>query len=200
MKFQLVGMLESAVIFTGIYLFFYFTLILIDSLSGAGRAPEHYVSMSFCSVAIVFIFICFSVTRKGLFNNLLLFGNTRSTISAAFTLCCVVISALFGVLSILSDLLNNFMASLFHFNGADNLLMMYSGKSQGSIAENFLWFFALLLILSSIASLYGALNYKIGKKFTVLFWHQYPARNASCIIALLYSCCCFDLNHMVYRA
>lgn len=162
-KFQSKRILESLAVFTMIYLLFYVAMIAAFAIS----PYKGNFSGSYFLASLIFLYVVIAALYNGIFNSLLMFGNTRCTILTSFYLTSLWLSALVAILSELNELLNSSLSHTFRF-------ATYSGV--GSIYHNLnplselLLFFTLFLLVTMIAYIYGALSYKIGKIFRIIFW------------------------------
>ena len=163
-KFELSRLLPSISIFLGIYIASYLLLIvLLATTSGSSGTTN----MNLCFAANIFIAVFLIATYKNFYNNLLMFGNTRQSIINAMFIISVMISIGFAALSLLSEYLNTWLGDLFSFPTSSMFKLIYG---QVNDFEELLFFMTMLLALCAFALLYGALEYKIGKKFKVIFW------------------------------
>lgn len=166
LKFQSRRLLISTAVLTAIYIAIYiFTIVLITVIDSFGETGT--TNMSFFCVAFIFAFISISVTYKDTFNNLLMFGNTRQTILNSFYLCAVAFSATLAILSELGELLDAGMSHVFKPIAASVLVQIYADLNA---PQTLLWLFTLFLMLVMFALVYGALRYKFGKIFKIIFW------------------------------
>jgi hypothetical protein len=95
-------------------------------------------------------------------------GNTRREILTSNYIAVTIVTAGCAVLSLLSGYLNALMSNLLNVQTSDLLNMIYGNGIND--AEKLLWFFALLLLFSCTALIYGALEYKFGRIFKQIFF------------------------------
>lgn len=162
-RFQSKRILESFAAFTLIYLLFYVIAVIAVT-----QIPNHgNFNGTFFFAAFIFTFVIIAALYNNVFNSLLMFGNTRRTILSSFYITCIWFSAMVAVLSELSELLNSTISGIFHFAANPIVDGIYGNPNPLS---EMLWFFTLFLLVTMIAYIYGALCYKIGKMFRVIFW------------------------------
>jgi hypothetical protein len=165
-KFELTRFLATTGVFLGLYCFFYLMMIALY-LGSEGLNDDSASNMNFCFAAAVFAPIILMIVYKGFTNGLMMFGNTRQTILNSLFISCGVISAAFALLSLLSDYVNAFFGKICGFK-ADIFLNAAYGPT--SIAERLLFFFTLLLTVCAFGLFYGAMEYRIGRAFRLIFW------------------------------
>lgn len=173
-QFQMKSMMKRILYFMMYYSVIYIALILLLSLVNPKPDSGGNIVAGFSISGAIFVFIIITVSYKSIFNFLLMFGNTRKNIFlssvSAITLASVALSAI----SVLFDLLDKFFVSkvVNNFNVEKNmdLLNTLIYKKGVTIAEEFLWYAAMFILVCSFALLYGSLRYKFGKAFTIAFW------------------------------
>lgn len=165
-RFILERIARSVAICTAIYFAVYTAIVvLIYTIGISGHNTNTNANYIIC--ALIFIFILFSSYYKGLYNHLLLFGNTRRSILGALFLSGVLCATAMAVLSVLSDALNLLLSRILGFRTFMLLQIFYP---DAGVAAQLLWYFALLLLVFCFGMLYGALAYRFGKKFRIVFW------------------------------
>ncbi|HEX3027482.1 MAG TPA: hypothetical protein VHR42_09725, partial [Clostridia bacterium] len=166
-RFEFGHLCKEAGIFTAIFFAAYLAIILLVycTLSATGTSTTN---MNFSFAAVIFSFVLMASSYKGHYNNLMMFGNTRSNILFSFFLKNLILSAFFGVISILSDYFNLLCSQIFHFQTFAFLKMIYENKPGSAL--QLVWFFTLFTLIGSVGLLYGALAYKFGRQFKRWFW------------------------------
>lgn len=163
-KFEFSRLLPSIAVFLGIYITCYLLLIILFATTSGSSGSTN---MNLCFPAGIFITIYLMAIYKNYYNNLMMLSNTRRAILNSMFIVSGIISAVFAILSLLSDYLNAGLGKLIGFRTIVFLDMAYGSTS---LFEKLLFFFSMMLTLCAFALLYGALEYKIGKVFKVIFW------------------------------
>lgn len=191
-RFQSKRISRFVVIYLLIYVLSYGLAAAVMAIESVRGQSHGTVNANFSYFAVILAFIGISSAYKGLFNNLLIFGNTRSTIQCSFFTFAVLFSAELAALSEISELLNVCLGHFFPMIKSTGLSKVYTGLNP---LQELLWFFTLILIFVMLGYLYGAFTYKFGKIFVVGFW---------CGIGLLLTCSSLlsdaDLLSALYKA
>ncbi len=171
LRFELHRSARMVAICIGFYALF-FILFLVMELTARRGMDGNYYNYYFFTVAVFFIFAAVAFPYGGLSNSLLLFSNTRRAIFAAGVLNAAVLAAGLAVLSVISDLFNPWLNGMLHFKSMQFLTLIYPGVAETG-AGILLWlffYFAALLALAGLGLVYGTLQYRFGKRFTIVFW------------------------------
>lgn len=127
------------------------------------------VNTSFYFAGTIYIFAFITSSYKQLFNNLIMFGNTRKSLVFSSFIAYAALSIVISVISIVSILLDISFTAVSKVNsGFDILGILYEGNAN--IAAKFLWFLAFFILVSAFSMLFGSLAYKFGKAFIIIFW------------------------------
>lgn len=169
LRFQTKNMIISIIYFTVIYFLVSIGLLCIPLLSG-GDITTNSFSSGFIIGAVFFAFVYVIADYRQSFNYLMINGNTRKTIFVSSSLSNIVLSFILTFLTFIFDitdsLINRMLAG--DSNTTVNLLqIIYPGCSKASVL---LFCTAMLIALTAFSMLYGALAYKFGKYFIILFW------------------------------
>lgn len=169
LNFELRYMCKSTLVFLegfyfGIYAVIAGILLYADQHGNSGSN----VNTSFYIAGAVYIFAFIASSYRPLFNNLLMFGNTRKSIVFSSFVANIALSALIAVISVFSVFLDTSFTAVSGNSGFDILDIIYRGNVN--IAAEFLWFLAFFILVSAFAMLYGSLIYKLGKVFIGAFW------------------------------
>jgi len=167
LRFQIDQIKTSTIIFFSIFVSFYILLIALLYTTSSGDSSGS-VNGNFAFAAVFFLFINTTVNYTAIYNNLLIFGNTRKNINISFLSSAAIISAIFAALSIILDVLNRAFLPLFGIESSDLISALFPYGSQ--IMLRFLWFFTVMLVVAGVALLFSALNYIFGKTFKRVFW------------------------------
>ncbi|MFT9056983.1 MAG: SPW repeat protein [Ethanoligenens sp.] len=163
--FALARIWKSAVIITIIYFAFIIGLTtLINAVTPDG--PKTVQSSLILFVVIYTFFFMYSL-YKNMWNNLLLFGNTRTTSFGGILLATLCADAAFAILSVLSDGFTVVWSRVMHFTGGSIYGIL---DPQASPIQGVWYYFCLLFAVSCFGLLYGTLFYKIGRAFHAIFW------------------------------
>lgn len=165
-KFELSRAIKSVAIFLGIYITAYILLTILFSVVSRTEGTSNMVLIFAVSI---FISVLLMATYTNFFNNLMMFGNTRQTVLSSMFIFSAVMSAGLAIISLLSDYLNMGIGKLLNLLPINFSLSMANYKNVNDF-ETLLFYFALLFCLCMFSLLYGALEYKIGKMFKVIFW------------------------------
>lgn len=168
LNFELKYLSKSTLVFLGFYFGIYIVIAALILLSNKNGDSTANVNTSFCIAGAIYIFAFITSSYKTLFNNLMMFGNTRKSIVFSSFIAYAALSVVISVISIISILLDNSFTAVSGNGGFDLLDMLYQGNVN--IATKFLWFIAFFILVSSFAMLYGSLTYKFGKVFIGAFW------------------------------
>lgn len=166
-NFQLRSMLKSTVLFLGGYFLVSLALLLLF-LGLRGSNSNGDFNSGFFIGGAIFSFIYVIANYRGMFNYMLMFGNTRKNIFLSNAISVVIMSVLLAAVSILSELIEDISSNILHFRDPVNILgLMYNGLNK---ATEFLWFTAFFIVICSFSMLYSSLAYKLGKVFVTVFW------------------------------
>lgn len=163
-KFELSRLLTSMGVFLGIYIAAYLLMMILFANTSGNSGTTN---MNLCFAAGIFITVVLMATYKNFYNNLMMFGNTRQSIINSMFIISAMISVTFAILSLLSEYLNTWLGKILAFSTSSLLNMIYGRVND---FEKLLFFMTMLLALCTFALLYGALEYKIGRIFKVIFW------------------------------
>lgn len=165
-KFELSRSIKSLLIFLGIYIIAYILLTVMASVVSHSEGSSNSALIFGVSI---FISVLLMASYKNFFNNLMMFGNTRQTILSSLFIFSAILSAGLAIISLLSDYLDLAIAKPINF-----LPIILTSRIVGYRDANdfgtLLLYFTVLFCLCMFALLYGALEYKIGKMFIVIFW------------------------------
>ncbi|HEX2947585.1 MAG TPA: hypothetical protein VHT96_16730 [Clostridia bacterium] len=161
--YQIKTKIMGTLIFLGYYFAISLALLALMSISGGNY------NSTFSFVAGIFIFVYVIVDYRSKTNYLLMYGNTRKNIFAAAVLSNIAISifltAISAVASIIEGALPKFTRHYLENGG------VFKGiYPESNFATEMLYILGLLILISSVSTIYGALAYKFGKAFSVPFW------------------------------
>lgn len=171
LRFTLGRTARITAVFIGIYILCC-ALYLLLTFTRAANA-KGYFSYDLFNVSLFFSFIAVAVTYSLFWNSLLLFGNTRRAIYVVSAANTAVLAAVLAVLCALSSPLNFRLAGLLGLHSVNLLKAIYPDVPDGTPGGFLLWlllYFSALLAVSGAALLYGALHYRFGKRFILVFW------------------------------
>lgn len=156
---------KSAVTVTILYFAFVIAITII--LNAAAPDGIKTTQSSLVFFAFIYLFFALYSLYKNIWNNLLLFSNTRKLAFEGILLATLCMDAAFAVLSILSDRFTILLGGSMHFKTGSVYGLLDPGTSPGG---GLIYYFGLLFAVSGFSLLYGALLYKIGKTFHIIFW------------------------------
>lgn len=168
--FQNKNMLKNTFLYVLYYTLAVLLLMLLPIIfKGLRIGGNAYGKSNFYLPAGIFTFAYIVSTYKETFNYLLLFGNTRKTIFISSIVTNTAMSLLLAVISLISTFVEAPIANWFGYDsiGTDLLDFIYQSNSW---ASKLLFIAAFLILLAAFSMLYGALSYKLGKVFTIVFW------------------------------
>lgn len=167
--FQNKNMVKSTLIFMLYYTMISLFLLLLPVIFKDLRIGGSNFNSGFYMAAAIFAFVYVIASYKETFNYLLLFGNTRKTIFISSIVTNTAMSLLLAVISLISTFVEAPIANWFGYDsiGTDLLDFIYQSNSW---ASKLLFIAAFLILLAAFSMLYGALSYKLGKVFTIVFW------------------------------
>jgi hypothetical protein len=172
-RFQSRIILKSTLWFLGIYfaislvLFLIFAWMITSLPNTSGN-----MNSGFFFAGAIFTFIYVAVSYKSNFNFMLMFGNTRKNIFFSTAVVSVVLSVIMTCITMAAQILDVVKAKIIPGNGKSfdlELLNTLYPKATNAASE-FLWYMAVYLVVFSLAILYGAMAYKLGKIFIIAFW------------------------------
>jgi hypothetical protein len=159
---------KSVLTFLGFYSVIYtLIVILIMQVFRSGGASGS-INTSFYIAGAIFIFAFISSSYKQLFNNLLIFGNTRKSMFVSSSIAYAVLSVLIALVSTASLELDRMLIASRSVSVSDLLNLLYQGNNNAAL--KFVWFLAFFLLVSAFSMLFGSLAYKWGKVFMTAFW------------------------------
>jgi len=139
------------------------------SINGSNDTVTNFqISNMFVLPCIIFMFIALSSVYKQYFNYLLMMSNKRRNIMQSFLINIISAALFLSLISILMNLFAEISTKIFKYNKIDFIHFIYSKNING--LSEFLWSFALLLMIGSFGLLFGSLKYKLGKVFVIAFW------------------------------
>lgn len=168
LKFQIKRMLISTLVFILLYYLASFAMTSIIIISAKQKSSSF--NSGFFIGAAFFAFIYVIADYRSSFNYLMIYGNTRRTTFLSTSIINVILSVILAVFSVVSNLLDGTIANLIGFgreSGINLLQLMYPNSNK---ASEMLFLIALTIMITSFSMLYGALNYKFGKIFLIVFW------------------------------
>lgn len=169
-RFTLARIWKSALIVTLIYFAFIIGVTtLINTITPDGTKV---MQSSLILFAFIYLFFFLHSLYRNLWNNLLLFGNTRMASFGGILLAILCVDAAFAILSVLSDGFTVFLGGVMHFQTGSFYGVL---DPQASPIQGIWYYFCLLFAVSCFSLLYGTLLYKIGKAFHAIFWIAFAA-------------------------
>jgi hypothetical protein len=157
---------------TLVFLFFYIIVVvglLSITIVSSGTKTSSFGS-SFLTGSKIFVFIYAAADYRSSFNYLLIFGNTRKTIFISTMLANIALSLTMSVLTTLLSVLEIFVTNTIISGYTVDMNLIHLLYPQSNIATEFLFITFMYVMVSTFASIYGALAYKFGKFFIVPFW------------------------------
>lgn len=167
-RFQTRSMLRSTLGFTLSYIAVCAGLISVTVISDAVRISAF--SSGLYIGAAIFVFIYAASDFRSSYNYLLIFGNTRKTISFSTAITNVILSVIMAVFAVLSIAADSLITRLAGGSDALNINLVNFMYPNSSTASILLFLTALYIMITSFATLYGSLVYKFGKLFITIFW------------------------------
>lgn len=163
LKFELYYLGRVTLGFLGSYFVIYFTIMCLALLSPKVIVGGSFNS-SFAIAGAIFTFIFITTSYKMLFNNLLLFGNTRKNIMISSFVAYFALSVVTAAVSVMSAYLEGTLvrSNVNFFNA------LY--PQNVNAATEFIWFLAFFVFISICGMLHGSLSYKFGRVFKIIFW------------------------------
>ncbi len=143
-----------------------YLLTIYENIASNGRS-SFSSSMSFTAVIFGFVYVIADYKSKT--NYLMMFGNTRKNIFLSSLLSNVILSVLLAVISAVFSIIENALAELF-YKSENNMNLFHSIYPESNIGTEILYMFALFILITSFSTLYGALAYKFGTIFKIVFW------------------------------
>lgn len=167
--FQNKSMLKSTLIFIFYYTIVCLGMFLLPVIFSELKVGGTSFNSGFNMGASVFAFIYVIASYKEMFNYLLLFGNTRRTIFLSSIVTNIALSIILAVVSAISPYVESTITKLFGYNNTNVKLLNFI-YPDSNWASELLFVTALIILLTSFSMLYGALSYKLGKIFIIVFW------------------------------
>lgn len=167
-RYQTRNMVKSTLVFLFFYILVLAGLLSITIVSSGTKITTF--GSSFFTGSMIFAFIYAAADYRSSFNYLLIFGNTRKTIFLSTMLANIALSLTMSILTTLLNVIETFVANTFINGYILEINLIHLLYPESNVATEFLFITFLFILVSTFASIYGALNYKFGKFFIVPFW------------------------------
>ncbi len=124
--------------------------------------------------SVIFLF-AISIRFREDFNFLLTLSNTRRDIFLAYLGTALVFSAIFSGLILLERVIVDHLNQVLGFHNITDPLHLFAPYAVNNLFLQFVYFLTLCFFCSVTGIFLGSLLYRLGKKFTLLFWLVFSA-------------------------
>lgn len=156
-------------IFLGFYTVISAALYLLTIIVNSASNGHSSISSSMTFAAAIFGFVYVIADYKSKTNYLMMFGNTRKNIFLSSLSSNVILSVLLTIISAVFSFVENALAELL-YKSENNMNLFHSIYPESNIGTEILYMCALFILITAFSTFYGALAYKIGTIFMVVFW------------------------------
>ncbi len=119
---------------------------------------------------ILFMVLAVSLRFKEDFNYLLTLGNTRLKIFQTNMVFNTGLSVLVALVVLIEKLVVDKLNIILNYRNITDFFHLISPYSTNNILLQFLYFLSLSILISMAGFLIGTLFYRLGNKFTIVFW------------------------------
>ncbi len=156
-------------IFLGFYIAICAALYLLTIFANIASNDRSSFSSSMSFSAVIFAFVYVIADYKSKTNYLMIFGNTRKNIFLSSLSSNLVLSILLTIISTIFTFIENTLAELL-YKGGNNMNLFHAIYPESNMGMEMLYMCALFILVTSFSTFYGALAYKIGAIFKIVFW------------------------------
>lgn len=169
LSYQIKKKLMGTFIFLGFYTAICAALYLLTLFANNASDGHSGFSSSMTFTAAIFGFVYVIADYKSKTNYLMMFGNTRKNIFLSSLSSNIVLSVLLTIISAVFSIMENALAELFYKSG-NNMNLFHAIYPESNIGTEMLYMGALFILITAFSTFYGALAYKIGTIFKIIFW------------------------------
>jgi len=169
LSYQIKRKVMSTFIFLGFYTAICAVLYLLTLFANSTSNGHSSFNSSMFFTAAIFGFVYVIADYKSKTNYLMMFGNTRKNIFLSSLSSNIVLSVLLMIISTVFSIIESALTELL-YKSNEGMNLLHAIYPESNMGTEMLFMGALLILITSVSTLYGALAYKFGSIFKILFW------------------------------
>lgn len=169
LSYQIKRRVTSTFIFLGFYIAICAVLYLLTLFANNTSNGHSSFNSSMFFTAAIFGFVYVIADYKSKTNYLMMLGNTRKNIFLSSLSSNIVLSVLLMIISAVFSIIESALSELL-YKSNEGMNLLNAIYPESNMGKEMLFMSALLILITSVSTLYGALAYKFGSIFKILFW------------------------------